>query len=280
MGDLDGLGYRDTTVVVTGCASGMGEAAARILGELGAKVHAVDVAVPTIPYEAYYPTDLTDLDQVDATAAALRGIGPIDFFFGCAGVPHTLGSMTCMMVNYVGGRHLIDSVLPALRDGAGIAVISSDAGMGWQARVADHLAFVSIDDAREAKRYCEEHPDYIRDGYSISKEALIVWVQRRAVSLGEERGIRINAIGPCPTATKFVEEASKELGDSFFDEFPYPLLGRIARPEEQGWPLVLLNSRLNNVVSGSILYTDQAVAGGLFTGALAPDAMVPKHRNR
>lgn len=35
---LDGLGYRGKTVVITGGASGMGEQVARILGELGAKV--------------------------------------------------------------------------------------------------------------------------------------------------------------------------------------------------------------------------------------------------
>lgn len=33
---LDGLGYRGKTAVVTGGASGMGEQVARILGELGA----------------------------------------------------------------------------------------------------------------------------------------------------------------------------------------------------------------------------------------------------
>ena len=36
MGNLDGLGYDGKTVVVTGGASGMGEATARFLGELGA----------------------------------------------------------------------------------------------------------------------------------------------------------------------------------------------------------------------------------------------------
>lgn len=33
---LDGLGYRGKTAIVTGGASGMGEQVARILGELGA----------------------------------------------------------------------------------------------------------------------------------------------------------------------------------------------------------------------------------------------------
>ena len=66
MGDLDGLGYRGRTVVVTGCASGMGEATARILHRLGATVHAVDVKEPSIPHATFHQTDLADPDQVKA----------------------------------------------------------------------------------------------------------------------------------------------------------------------------------------------------------------------
>src|SRR5262245_40619112 len=39
----DVLGYAGRRVVVTGAASGMGEATARLLVELGAEVHALDV---------------------------------------------------------------------------------------------------------------------------------------------------------------------------------------------------------------------------------------------
>jgi NAD(P)-dependent dehydrogenase (short-subunit alcohol dehydrogenase family) len=46
MGDLDGLGYQGKTVVVTGGSSGMGEATARILGDLGAVVHIVEIQPP------------------------------------------------------------------------------------------------------------------------------------------------------------------------------------------------------------------------------------------
>ena len=39
----DILGYQGKTVVITGCATGMGAAAAELLVELGAEVHALDV---------------------------------------------------------------------------------------------------------------------------------------------------------------------------------------------------------------------------------------------
>ena len=99
------LGYENTRVVVTGSASGMGEATARMLGELGAEVHAIDVEKPSIPHAAYYETDLRDPDAIDATVARLKAVGPIDRLFNCAGVPHTTGPLNCMLVNWVGLRY-------------------------------------------------------------------------------------------------------------------------------------------------------------------------------
>jgi len=265
---MDGLGYRGTTVVVTGGASGMGDATARILGDLGARVHVVDVDAPSAPHTAFYETDLADPSRVSATAARLRDAGPIDFYFSCAGVSHALGPLTCMLVNYVGARQLIDETLPAVADGGGIAIVASQAGMGWQANLATNLELLAIDDPVEARAWCESHPGAVKDGYSVSKEMLIVYAMHRAVRLGNERRIRINCTAPCPTRTAFMKPAMAELGEEFFDRFPYPSLGRMATPEEQGWPLVLLNSPLNATVSGAVLYTDQGFAGGAFTGSL------------
>ena len=137
MGNLDGLGYQGKTVVVTGGSSGMGEATARILGELGAKVHIVDIQTPKVACESFHQCDLSDFAQVRAAAEALKGIAPIDFLFPCAGLPpHIKGALYCMRVNYIGTRLFVESLLPALADGAGIALISSDAAMGWQRNLA------------------------------------------------------------------------------------------------------------------------------------------------
>jgi NAD(P)-dependent dehydrogenase (short-subunit alcohol dehydrogenase family) len=274
MGNLDGLGYRGTTVVVTGGASGMGEAAARILGELGANVHIVDIQEPKIPCAAFYKTDLSEPDQVSATATALLNIGPIDFLFPCAGVPpHAVGALKCMLINYVGARQFIEEVLPAVKDGGGIALISSDACLSWQKNLAQNLELLAISDPRKAREWCEANPDKLRDGYTTSKEMLAVWVQNFSIKLGMERRIRLNATAPCPTKTAFMDASVDVLGQDFLDNFPYPVLHRMATAEEQAWPLILLNSPLNAVVTGALLYTDQGFVSGLFTGAIDSAAM-------
>jgi NAD(P)-dependent dehydrogenase (short-subunit alcohol dehydrogenase family) len=161
-------------------------------------------------------------------------------------------------------------------DGGGIAVIASQAGMGWQQNLPTNLELLAVADARAASAWCEAHPEAIKDGYSVSKEMLIVWAMHRALGLARERHIRINCIAPGPTNTAFMMPTIAALGQEFFDKFPYPLVGRMANAEEQAWPLILLNSARNAVVTGTVLYTDQGLAGGLLTGALDPADLMPE----
>jgi NAD(P)-dependent dehydrogenase (short-subunit alcohol dehydrogenase family) len=275
MADFDGLGYRGKAAVVTGGSSGMGDATVRILSDLGAQVHVVDISKPSAPHAAFYETDIADAAQVSATAAQLRQLGSINYYFSCAGISHTFGPLKCMLVNYVGARQLIEETLPAISDGAGIAIIASQAGMMWQANLATNLELLAIEDPVAAGAWCEANPEKIKDGYTVSKEMLIVYAMHRCIALGNERRIRINCTAPCPTRTAFMTPTMAALGEEFFERFPYPSLGRMATPEEQGWPLVLLNSPLNATVSGAVLYSDQGFSGGALTGALDTSSIMP-----
>ena len=72
-GNLDGLGYRGATVLMTGGASGLGQAAARLLGEWGATVHIADIADPTAPHASFTRLDLSDFNGVRAACARRSG---------------------------------------------------------------------------------------------------------------------------------------------------------------------------------------------------------------
>lgn len=268
---LDGLGYRGATVVLTGGSSGMGEAAARLLGELGAAVHIVDIAEPRVACASFTRLDLADFAAVREVAAKLRAQAPIDFLFPIAGVPpHGVGALQCMMINYAGTRLFTEEMLPAVRDGGAVCLVSSTAARGWQQHLAENLEIIAITDPDELRRFYEANPEKLRDGYSPSKELITVWVQHAAIALAERRRIRINGIAPCATGTPFMEESAKVLGQAFMDNYPHPLLGRMPTGEEQAWSLLLLSSPLNAAVTGAVLPTDQDNVGGMLTGALKP----------
>lgn len=266
--DLDGLGYRGKTVVLTGGASGMGEAAARLLGTMGATVHIADIAEPKVACASYTPVDLGDPASVSAAAAALGKLGPVDFLFPIAGVPpHAVGALQCMQINYAGTRQFTEALIPQLRDGGTICLITSTAARGWLHHLAENLEIVALDPL-SVRAFYEANPDKLRDGYSASKELLTVWIHQAAIKLAEQRRIRLVGIAPCATGTPFMEESAKVLGQAFMDAYPHPLLGRMPSGEEQAWSLLLLSSPLNAAVTGAVLATDEGNVGGMITGAL------------
>jgi NAD(P)-dependent dehydrogenase (short-subunit alcohol dehydrogenase family) len=269
------LGYVDRRCVVTGGASGMGEATARILVELGAEVHVVDVKEPSVDRTTFHRTDLKDPGAIEATAAAVAAGGPVHKLFNCAGIAQIYPPVDQMLVNFLGMRHLTEALLPHLPDGAAIASISSGAGLGWMANIPTCLELVGITDHAAAKAWCEAHPAEIREGYSFSKECIIVWTGCRGHELARTRRIRMNCIGPGPTDTGMMPDIVSGTGQEYMDAFPKPLYGRNAVPEEQAWPLVYLNSDLAAIVSGICLWTDQGFAGGVLTGAVDMSALVP-----
>jgi NAD(P)-dependent dehydrogenase (short-subunit alcohol dehydrogenase family) len=276
--DLKGLGYPGKRVLVTGAASGMGEATARILGGLGAEVHALDIQKPKVPHEAFYETDLRDPSAIEQTVAEVtnNGKAKIDKHFNCAGISQVPGPMPAMLVNFLGLRHLTEQLLPSIADGGAIASISSGAGLGYLINMENIFTLLAITDHADAKAWCEAHPEVVKEGYSFSKECIIVWTMMRCVDLAEQRQIRINCIGPGPTETAFMPDVVKQMGQEYFDNFPKPLYHRNATAEEQAWPLVYLNSDLAAIITGQIVWTDQGLAGGLFTGKIDPTTMIPE----
>ncbi len=278
MSALEGLGYKGSRAVVVGCSTGIGAATARLLVELGARLHTVSRNEPPVAGETFHHVDLTDPDTISAAVAALGTIGPIDHVFVCAGVPKTRPPGEIMQVNYLGVRQLIDSLVPAIVTGGAIGLVSSNTALGWEARLPLLLELTAITDPRQAVRWCDEHPDELGEAfatYVFSKQAMIVWASHWAPTLAREHGIRVNCMLPGPTATPMVDEIAAETGYAVFDAYPHPVLGRIPSAEEQAWPLLLLNSRLNAVMAGAVVFTDEGVSSGLMTGSIDLSSLMP-----
>lgn len=260
---MDVLGYRGRRVVVTGAASGMGAATARILTGLGAEVIALDVRPVEVPVAACLEVDLRDRLAIEAAAASIDG--PLGGLFSCAGLPGPpFSELDTMVVNFVGARHLAEQLLPRLAEGAAITAISSSAASGWERQMpllGELIATDGFDAAVDWLRANEEKWSW--SGYLFSKWTTDAWVSWWNADLAA-RGVRINCINPGPTDTAmmpaFQDFATKEVVDTSMGP-----IGRYATPEEQAWPVVALGSPRMSYVSGTVLWTDGGWSGAMNT---------------
>jgi NAD(P)-dependent dehydrogenase (short-subunit alcohol dehydrogenase family) len=256
----DVLGYQGKKVVVTGAASGMGAATAALLVELGAEVIGLDVKPTEVPVASFRQTDLSDRASIDEAVAAIgAGVASVFSVAGLPGPPFR--DIDTMLVNFVGARHLIESLLPTMAEGASIACVASTAGLGWQERMDDLLPLITTESFEAGKAWCEANPHAISHGYTPSKQFVNAWVAWRGAQLIAD-GIRLNCTNPGPTNTGMMPAFEALAGKDTVDAFIGPC-GRRSTPEEQAWPLLFLNSPRASYVAAEALYVDCGFLGSM-----------------
>jgi NAD(P)-dependent dehydrogenase (short-subunit alcohol dehydrogenase family) len=266
----DFLGYKNKRVVVSGCFSGIGEATARLLLQLGAEVHGLDYKPSKLDLASFRQIDLREPASIDAAAAAIGG--NVDALFSCAGLPQTSPPLDVMKVNYAGTRRLTERILPLMGEGAAIASVASIAGLGWSRRVPVLMELLQIDDYEAAIKWCDAHPDVVREGYSFSKELIVVWTMMTATSV-IKRGIRMNCTMPGPTQTPMMAHFEAASKPSVLEAAAQPI-NRRSKPEEQAAPLIFLNSSVASYVNGLAVPIDGGLMGGIATGRIDPRSLM------
>lgn len=260
----DLISYKNKRVVVTGCFSGMGEATAKKLVQLGAEVHGLDYKHSELALASFTNVDLRDPASIDAAAKKIGG--KVDALFNCAGLPQTFPAMDVMKVNYAGTRRLTEALLPCMSAGSAIVSISSNGGLGWSRRIPTLMQLIQIDNFEGAMKWCEENAETVREGYAFSKEAIIVWTMLISSRLIKQ-GIRINCTLPGPTQTPMMAQFEAATKASVLDAAAQPI-NRRSTPDEQAGPLVFLNSDAASYVNGVAFPVDGGFLGGLATGQI------------
>ena len=177
-----------------------------------------------------------------------------------------------MKVNFIGMRYWTESWIPRIRSGGAVATIASNAAFRYMERVATTLELVNTPDYNSAVAWVEAHPEIVADGYGFSKEAIVVYTQKRAAELAR-KGIRLNATLPSPVQTPMMNDFVKIAPARVFEVFAEPI-GRLTTPEEQADPLIFLNSDLARLVSGHALMVDGGFVGGVVTGVIDVQKML------
>jgi NAD(P)-dependent dehydrogenase (short-subunit alcohol dehydrogenase family) len=246
---FDAFSSQGKRAAVVGGATGMGAAVAEVAQDAGAEVVVLDRADVTLAGAKAVKLDLADKASIEAAVGELGG--PVDALFSCAGVAD--GTPGIERINFIGHRHFIDRLLAdgLLPRGSAIGLISSAAGMGWQANLEQLHEYLDITDFDEATRWAEEHG---RADYLWSKQSINAYVAREALSM-LKRGIRINAIMPGPTDTPLAR-ANAEMWLGFGSDFREEVGIEASTPLEQAYPLVFLCSDAAGAVNGITMITD------------------------
>lgn len=238
------------TAIITGGASGIGEACAALFASEGARVVVADFnaeegtrAVARIcgagGRAVFHPVDVSSSEKVKQLfAAAERDFGHLDVLVNAAGVLFYGTALETddaawdrvMDINLKGTFLCCRAAIPAMVRQGSESIVNFSSTTGAHDACANAVAYVS------------------------SKGG--VAAMTRAISIDHARqGVRVNAICPGPTDTPMLRKArSAESLAEFAQSFP---MGRLGRPGEIAADALFLASDESSFMTGSMLTVDR-----------------------
>jgi len=247
---------QDSVFIVTGGASGLGEATVRNLYAGGAKVVIADVGVDkgeTLAAQlgdrvAFIKTDITsEADGKAAVDLAVSRFGALHGLINCAGVgpawkvlgkdgPHPLESFSrTVNINLVGAFNMVRLAAAAMAAGTP----NAEGERGVIVNTASVAAFEG---------------QVGQAAYAASKAGVVGMTLPIARELARS-GIRVNAIAPGLFLTPMMEALPQDVQDSLGKATPFP--PRLGRPAEFAQ---LVRSIVENVMlNGEVIRLDGAV---------------------
>ena len=247
----------DKIALITGGASGIGRATARVFADAGAAVTIVDLDVAGGENVArqvtgrggralFVPGDVSQSqdcqEAVDRTVTALGGL---DILFNNAGIIRRASVLEIseeewdhvMAVNLKSVYLMSRFAIPVMAAAGGGAIINTSSGWG-------------LAGGRRAVSYC------------ASKGAVVMLTKAMALDHGEQN-IRVNCICPGDTDTPMLRNEAEQLGepiDEFLSEAAQRPLPGVLNPEDIANAALYLASDASSSVTGISLIVD---GGGL-----------------
>ena len=247
--------FEGRTALVTGAASGLGQAVASLLVDSGARVIGFDVAPITASGVDGRRVDIGDPASIDAALFELDST--VDVLCNIAGLPQSKPAVDILRVNFLGLRHLTEALAPRMGPEGRITNVSSNAGNGWPDRRAELEEVLATADFAAGLTLAEPRLPDAGDPYMYAKELVQLYTLRRSHTLFREHGVRMNSVSPGQMSTPMMDEFKKVIPEKMLDGVARSAaLARVAGPEEVAPSVVFLSSDLAAFCCGAIFDVD------------------------
>lgn len=266
MGRLD-----QKIAVITGSATGIGQATALVFAEQGATVVCADVSLEKAQYTVEQITqqggkaeavhvDVSDVESVEQLAKHVKETyGTVDVLFNNAGIDEQGGKVHEYPIDLfdriiavdLRGTFLVSKFLiPLMLDNGG-SIINTSSMSGRAA-------------------------DLNRSGYNAAKGGIANFTRAMAIDYARH-GIRVNSLSPgtieTPLIDTLVGEKEKEQGKQFRDANAWITpLGRLGKPREMATVALFLASDDSSYVTGEDITADGGIMAYTWPGEMLIDS--------
>lgn len=255
---------KDKTILITGCATGIGAATAALAKKHGLRVFGFDVREPHNPvhFDQFLYCDLSEPESIDSGVLALPE--PIDYLVNSAGLPGSFPVEMIFKVNVLGLVYLSKKILDVMKDNGSIVNVASGAGHLWQQNFDEIMNILAAKGFEDGLAACLAITRDGSESYNFSKEIIIAFTKQFS-SHTWSRNINVNCVSPGGVQTQMTPHFRRSMGEIV--DWSIGKVGRHAAPEDIAKPIIWLTSNDASWVNGADLVTDGGLLAGIQTGA-------------
>jgi NAD(P)-dependent dehydrogenase (short-subunit alcohol dehydrogenase family) len=255
-------------IVITGGSSGIGAATVARLLLKNCQIYNLDTQKPPgyMAGTRFIHTDLALPESIDKAIEQLPH--RLDALINVAGISGSHPLHQVLSVNFLGLRHITESLLKRLASGCVVNVASS-AGRDWRDRGDLVRGMLSTENFASGLEWIKENAHLFENNpYKFSKQCAAAYTYR-AAGLGLAHSVRVNCVNPGVVGTGLTADFRAMIGSNLYDSI-IRKIGREGTPEDIAPIIEFLSIGESSWLNGVEIAVDGGYIAGIIDGWITP----------